>query len=89
MLCSPLPWQFFGHALTLLSGTPWDLMEKWIRMFKGKPVRIQVVRAWVTRAVHTKCGLACGFFARLDTVRVSVQSEHWYLELLVVCSTAQ
>jgi phosphoserine phosphatase len=40
--CSVRLWQFFGHALTLLSGTPWDLMEKWIRMFKGKPVRIQV-----------------------------------------------
>lgn len=32
----------FGHALKLLSGTPWDLMEDWARENKGKLVRIQV-----------------------------------------------
>lgn len=33
---------FFGHALALLNGTPWDLMEGWIRMFQGQLVKIQV-----------------------------------------------
>lgn len=35
----------FGHALKLLSGTPWDLMEEWIRLYNGQIVRIQVLQS--------------------------------------------
>ena len=33
---------FFGHALSLLSATPWDMMEEWARDNNGKLVRMQV-----------------------------------------------
>ena len=45
---------FFGHALSLLSATPWDMMEQWARDNNGKLVRMQV-RA---NAVHSRLRMA-------------------------------